>query len=192
MLAEIDPLTLLKKMIGRIYRELIRVLMEKDAQLMYEWMHDEEVIQGLQADNFRTKTLDDCEKFIRSSWDMKDDCHMAIVDDGDEYMGTVSLKNIDECFQDAEFAIVLRKSAWRKGYASQAIIDILSLAFEKYKLRRVYCNVLRSNTVAIKLYEKMGWTRLQQIDARYIQNGPRNNDGSLMDVLFYLFSNKHL
>lgn len=41
--------------------------------------------------------------------DTRKNLHLAIVDENDEYMGTVSLKNIEE--DKAEFAITVRKNA---------------------------------------------------------------------------------
>ena len=84
----------------------LRKLELKDAPLMLEWMHDETVVKDMQAD-FSSKTLEDCNHFILSSKDTRKNLHLAIVDENDEYMGTVSLKNIEE--DKAEFAIPVRK-----------------------------------------------------------------------------------
>lgn len=152
---------------------------------MVEWMHDDDVLRGLRASTFQKKTLSDCVNFIKNSYEMKNDCHMAIVDEKDEYIGTVSLKDIDVEYKDAEFAIVLRKSAWGRGYAKQAIEDIIQVAFVEYGLKSIYCNVLRDNVTAISLYEKVGWVRIDEVSSRYIERAPRNEDGSVMDIVFY-------
>lgn len=90
----------------------LRKLELKDAPLMLEWMHDETVVKDMQAD-FSSKTLEDCNHFFLSSKDIRKNLHLAIVDENDEYMGTVSLKNIEE--DKAEFAITVRKYAMGKG-----------------------------------------------------------------------------
>ena len=92
----------------------LRNLELKDAPLMLEWMHDKSVVKDMQAD-FLSKTLEDCYIFILSSKDTQKNLHLAIVAETDEYMGTVSLKNIEE--DKAEFAITVRKNAMGKGYA---------------------------------------------------------------------------
>lgn len=71
----------------------LRKLEKKDAPFMLEWMHDNNVTIGFQR-NFGEKTIADCEEFIKASQDIGNDIHMAVTDDNDEYMGTVSLKNI--------------------------------------------------------------------------------------------------
>jgi len=73
----------------------LRKLMEKDAELMLEWMHDESVVEYMGA-NFASKTIDDCKNFIMSNQATDKDLNLAIVDDDDTYMGTVSLKHINK------------------------------------------------------------------------------------------------
>lgn len=62
---------------------------------MLEWMHDPSVAGSLRAD-FASKTLRDCKDFIATTWEAGKNLHLAIVDDNDIYMGTVSLKHITE------------------------------------------------------------------------------------------------
>ena len=72
----------------------LRKLQLKDVPLMLEWMHDEEAKHIFQ-NNFAE--IDDiaAKKFVENSF-REDQQHFAIVDDqDDEYLGTISLKNID-------------------------------------------------------------------------------------------------
>lgn len=72
----------------------LRKLQLKDVPLMLEWMHDEEAKHIFQ-NNFAE--IDDvaAKKFVEDSF-REDQQHFAIVDDqDDEYLGTISLKNID-------------------------------------------------------------------------------------------------
>lgn len=99
----------------------LRRLELKDAPLMLEWMHDPTVVKYMQT-NFNQKTLEDCELFIRNSWNDKQNLHLAIADEQDIYMGTVSLKNIHN--SSAEFAITVRASAMGKGYSKNGMRQI--------------------------------------------------------------------
>ena len=90
----------------------LRELRAKDAQLMLEWMHDPDVVKDLRRD-FASKTLEDCLQFIQASKNSEEDLHCAIVNDEDEYMGTVSLKHIRE--GRAEFGITVRRCSMGKG-----------------------------------------------------------------------------
>ena len=115
---------------------MLRGLEQKDAPYMLEWMHDASVVEFMQAD-FANKTLDDCEVFIQYSQSNNDDVHLAIVNESDEYMGTVSLKHINPDRQVAEFAITIRKCAMGTGVASTAMKDIISLGKDKYHLKHM-------------------------------------------------------
>lgn len=134
----------------------LRSLELKDAELMLEWMKDEEINQYFRFQS-NTVTLDSAKDFITSSSSCESNKHYAIVDDKDFYLGTISLKNIDMNNLNAEYAIVLREAAIGKGIARDATIDILNKAFEDFKLKKVYLNVMADNVRAITFYEKMGF-----------------------------------
>lgn len=135
----------------------LRKLELKDAPLMFEWMHDKSVVEDLRT-NFLTKTMEDCENFIKSSWDDKYNWNVAIVDEEDTYMGTVSLKNIKET--SAEFGITIRACAMGKGYSIQAMKEVLRIGFEERGLERIYWCVSPDNKRAVRFYDKNGFERV--------------------------------
>lgn len=141
----------------------LRELHEKDAPLMLEWMHDSEIQKSFKKDMLNAQ-IEDTKKFCLSATipalnDVVsgDSIHMAIVDESDEYLGTISLKNIDFDNMSAEYAITTRKKVHGKGVAFKATGLILKKAFEELGLHRVYLNVFADNLPAIKLYEKSGF-----------------------------------
>lgn len=129
----------------------LRKLELKDAPLMLAWMHDKSVTEKLQAD-FASKTIDDAESFIKMSWDNKTDLHLAIASDTDEYMGTVSLKHIEN--GSAEFAITVRAESMGKGYSWFGMESIIEKAFNELDLESVYWCVSRDNPRAVRFYDK--------------------------------------
>ena len=131
----------------------LRNLELKDAPFMLEWMHDENVVEKLRG-NFREKTLTDAESFIIASENKEKDIHLAIASDGDEYMGTVSLKNIERNNNSAEFAITVRKSAMGRGYSWYGMEEIIQRGFEAYRLDSIYWCVSRENERAVRFYDK--------------------------------------
>ena len=139
----------------------LRELREQDAPFMLEWMHDPD-IQKCFRKNMMGANLNDTLSFCRNSaipviLKNGDSLHFAITDENNEYLGTVSLKNIDLDNKSAEYAIVLRKKAQGHGIAYAATILLLKKSFSEYGLHRVYLNVLATNTPAINLYEKVGF-----------------------------------
>ncbi len=139
----------------------LRELRREDAPLMLEWMHDSDTTKGLKKD-LSSCTLEDAETFCESMR-IPDEIktgmgiHFAITDENDEYLGTISLKNIDLVNSNAEYAIILRKNYQGHGIASRATHLILEYAFDKLNLHRVYLSVLADNDNAVKLYEKCGF-----------------------------------
>lgn len=118
---------------------------------MLSWMHDKSVVEKLRTD-FQSKTLEDCEAFIRESWTNQGHIHLAIASDTNEYMGTVSLKNFES--ENAEFGITVRREAMGRGYAWFGMESILEKAFSELKLESVYWCVSRENERAVRFYDK--------------------------------------
>lgn len=140
----------------------LRKLELKDAPLMLAWMHDKSVVKNLKA-NFASKTISDCEAFIRSSWEDKENINLAISTDTDEYMGTVSLKHIEN--GSAEFAITVRAEAMGKGYSWFGMEAIIEKAFSEYGLECVYWCVSRVNERAVRFYDKHNFHEALDIPA---------------------------
>lgn len=134
---------------------MLRRLEEKDASLMLEWMHDDTINCNFQYP-FKEMTIEKVKNFIEYSFN-EENQHFAIVDEKDEYLGTISLKNISYKNGNAEYAIVTRKNAQGTGVARLATCELLQYAFEELKLHKVYLNVLAENIRARKLYEKCGF-----------------------------------
>lgn len=122
---------------------------------MLEWMRDERVTVHYRKD-FSVMTLENVRAFIVGSFNAKNR-HFAVVNATDEYLGTISLKNINAVDANAEYAIVIRGKMHCQGVGAKATYLILKYAFEELKLHRVYLNVLRNNQAAEKMYIKCGF-----------------------------------
>ena len=134
----------------------LRKLSEKDVPLMLEWMKDVDISRQFRAD-FSHYTEDKVKQFIEQAQDFTSNRHYAIVDEKDEYLGTISLKEIDTINMKAEYAIVLRRIAIGTSNASDATHQILKIAFNELMLNKVYLNVLANNHRANRFYQKFGF-----------------------------------
>lgn len=144
----------------------LRKLELKDALLMLEWMHDGSVTENLRTD-FSLKTLSDVEIFIKSSWYDKNNLNLAVVSEDDEYMGTVSLKHIED--GSAEFAITVRSKAMGHGYSWSGMKSILEKAFNELGLECVYWCVSRKNARAVRFYDKHNFHEAIDIPQRMLE-----------------------
>lgn len=134
----------------------LRKLEAKDAPFMLEWMHDEDVVRYMRRD-FMSMTLKDCLSFIESAQDTTKDLHFAVVDDHDEYLGTVSLKHIHN--GRAEFGITMRRGAMGTGISRSAMDSLIEFGFDRVGLREIYWCVEPDNIRAVRFYDKNGYTR---------------------------------
>lgn len=134
----------------------LRKLEAKDTPYMLEWMHDPDTNRLFRADfaSFREEKV---LQFIAHAQEDGVAIHRACVNEQDEYLGTVSLKNIDLQNKKAEYAISFRVCARGTGAALFATKEILRIAFEELALQRVYLNVLADNARANAFYKKCGF-----------------------------------
>ncbi|GFI21979.1 spermidine N(1)-acetyltransferase [Lachnospiraceae bacterium] len=152
---------------------MIRRLEHKDAVFMLEWMHDKDIIQNFRFP-FEQATLQSVTNFIDNSFSNLNR-HFAIVNESDMYLGTVSLKNISQEDQSAEYAIVLRSVARGTEAATLATKDILHYAFDTLKLHKVYLNVLERNERARHFYIKYGFVYEGTFKDAILLNGKYEN-----------------
>lgn len=134
----------------------LRLFKEDDAYGMLEWMHDAG-INSVFSRSFAEEDMKSVLNFIEASRSYENDLHLAVTDNNDEYLGTISLKGIDFINRNAEYAISTRRKAHGTGIAKRATLDILRYAFEELRLNKVYLNVKASNKRAIAFYEKVGF-----------------------------------
>lgn len=142
----------------------LRELKQEDASLMLAWMHDKSVVGNLRG-NFAAKTIDDCRTFIAHSI-TDENIHLAIASDTDEYMGTVSLKNIEN--GSAEFAITVRAEAMGRGYSWFGMESIIEKAFNELNLQSVYWCVSRENLRAVRFYDKHNFHEIIDMPERVL------------------------
>lgn len=133
----------------------LRRLEAKDISGMLEWMHDPEINRWYRFDA-ASMTEERAEKFIAGSF-METDRHYAIADDDDNYLGTISLEDIDRVNAHALYAVSLRAKAQGHDIALAATKMLLEIAFRELDLERVYLNVLSDNMRAKRFYEKAGF-----------------------------------
>lgn len=156
----------------------------EDAQYMLEWMHDDSVVHDLYK-NFLKFNIEDCENFINKAAILRNNYHLAIVGENDEYMGTVSLKNIDMTVGIAEFGIVVRKCAMGKGYSSFAMKEMLHKGFTELGLKRIFWCVSPRNDRALRFYDKNGYGRCNILNSGIDINKCGYNENEMSEFVWY-------
>lgn len=135
---------------------ILRKLELKDAENMLNWMQDPTITRFFRFSSDSVDFESVC-SFIKCAQDTSENLHLAIVNESDNYVGTISLKNIDMIAHNAEYAISTCSCIHGTGIAYDATREILKIAFDELDLYRVYLNVIEENKRAIHFYEKFGF-----------------------------------
>lgn len=160
-------------------RVILRKLKLEDAELMLDWMLNSEIYRKMQY-KYNDIDVNTCISFIEKSWRDLQNIHLAISNRKNEYMGTVSLKNIDNKNRNAELAIVVHPIYWGKGIASDALQELVKKAFFELGLEMIYLYVRSDNERAVEFYKKH-----QMTFVKYEKNFLLV-DGDYKDVLWFL------
>nr|WP_300819524.1 GNAT family N-acetyltransferase [uncultured Acetatifactor sp.] len=147
----------------------LRKLKLKDADYMLEWMHDDTIVDGFNR-KFLAMTMESCVALINDSISEKE-ISLAVVDDEDTYMGTVSLRNINNVDKCAEFEIIVRNVAMQKGYANFAMREMLKYAHLQ-GIQKVFWYVSPNNKRALRFFDKNNFQRVnfENIKADCLRN----------------------
>lgn len=140
----------------------LRPLRIKDAQISYKWRNNPLIwtYTNFVPSEHITSQIE--KKWLRDVLSRKHDKRFAIcVNETDEYIGNVQLRNIDKGI--AEFEIFIGENKyWGKGVGHEATKQILQIAFVELKLATVFLNVHPDNITAIRCYSRSGFKFLSQ------------------------------
>ena len=142
---------------GRIY---LRPLTHADAVAFVAWVNDPEVTRTL-AIGARAMDARAEEVFIeKTNASAHEVLFGIVVRETDRLIGSTGLNQIDFRNQRAIFGIMIgEKSAWGKGYGTEATSLVVQHAFEELHLNRVQLHVYEYNLRGIRVYEKVGFRR---------------------------------
>lgn len=108
---------------------------------------------------------------------------MAVTAGGsDEYLGEIVLNELDRVARSANLRLAMRPAFRGRGYGTEAIQLMLSLAFDTLGVHRVGLDVLTLNARAQSLYENLGFVSEGRLrDAA--RDGERYCDVIVMGIL---------
>jgi len=141
-------------------KSYLRPLEREDAPLFVPWVNDAEVTRTLEAFyrpiNLQTE-VDFIEKIYKSDHDV---VLGIVVKETDALIGITGLHRMDFKNRRVVFGIFIgEKSAWGKGYGTEATALITGYAFETLNMNRVGLEVYEDNERGIKAYERVGFKR---------------------------------
>ncbi len=138
----------------------LRPLEHEDAPLFVPWVNDTEVTRTLEV-FYRPINLQTEVDFIERIYKSEHDVVLGIVvKETDALIGITGLHQMNFKNRRVVFGIFIgEKSAWGKGYGTEATALITGYAFETLNMNRVGLEVYEDNERGIKAYERVGFKR---------------------------------
>ena len=137
---------------------VMRALEPKDAEYLYTYRNDWEVIRhlgGFSAGYSRSNL----EEWIKRHSNRPDEVLWTIADSAtDQCIGHVGLYQIDSRVRKGQFAILIGdKALWGRGLGTRVTQAVVAWAFGQLNLHKVSLHVLTNNERAIRIYESLGF-----------------------------------
>lgn len=138
----------------------LRALEETDIPVQVRWFNDSEINQHLAGGSFPLNLLQERE-YVKKLYIDQSRLSLAIVlRESDEHIGGISLRDIHPIFRSASLGILIgEKDHWGCGYGTEATQLIVQHGFHTLNLNRIWLKVLESNKRAVRVYEKLGFSK---------------------------------
>jgi len=159
MLSKMTDLSKLSDVVGE--RIIIRPLKVSDVSQRYvDWLNDPEVNRFLDIRGI-SQNMEMVKNYVLSHQGAINRLLLGIFDSSSKlHIGNVTFSSIDLINNAAYIGIAIGdKVYWGKGYATEALLLAINLAFHKLKLHRLEAGVSIKNLPSQKLFEKVGFKK---------------------------------
>ena len=162
----------------------LRLARPDDYPLLHRWWSDPEVAHYQVNDAVRLHSEEKNTDLFRR-WMSDSDAGAGFVvevREKQEMIGFCNLWGATLKNRSANYAIMLAKSYWNKGFGTEATRLMLEYAFRELNYHRVELTVIGFNDRAISAYKKAGFTEVGRRRQVIFRNGDWH-DEVIMDVL---------
>jgi [ribosomal protein S5]-alanine N-acetyltransferase len=141
----------------------IRIIHKEDAPALQRCASDAKVAQtsGIPHPYPSDGAIRWIEKSL-SLWKAGKERAYVILGDS-EFVGSVSLRNIDGEMQSAELEYFVGSPFWGKGVASEASRQAIEIAFTDLALDVLYARCLEVNLASARVLEKNGFQEIERV-----------------------------
>ncbi len=137
-----------------------------------------ENITKFMSDGF-PNTKDKCKRFLEFATDNDSILYFAI-DINSQAVGGIGVSpGTDIKRKNAELGYWISEDYWGQGIMTNAIKEIIKIAFNRYDIDRIYAAPFESNTASHRILEKNGF----KLEARFEKNVYKY--GAYLDELIY-------
>ncbi len=159
---------------SRLY---LRKLTPHDATERYAaWLNDPRVNQYLEV-RYTTHSIESCRAFIAA---MNKDAHQHLfgifLKEGDQHIGNIKLGFIDPRYAHGQLSLFIgERSAWGKGYATEAIQSLTRYGFDVLALERIEAGCYESNLASLRAFLKVNYQVEGFLRKKFISAGKRES-----------------
>lgn len=97
-------------------------------------------------------------------------------------IGNVTLFNINEQSLRAEVGYLLNRRYWKKGFMTEALLEVIDFCFNTLKFRRFESDVNPENVASIQLLKKVGFEKEGYLKGRWLVDG-QEKDSEIYGLL---------
>jgi len=138
----------------------LRALEPSDVELLYQWENDPEIWKISQTltpySKYTLKQFVDCAQ--EDIFKVKQVRFMINFIDTKQTIGILDIFDIDFINSRAGVGILIDKNHRKQEFGTDAILLATDYLFNTLHLHQIYCNVVSSNPVSLKLFEKCGFS----------------------------------
>lgn len=102
--------------------------------------------------------------------------------DNDVLIGTCCLGDFNEGAMRSEIGYSILRNEWGKGYATEAVNEIVRFGFEVMGLNRIEATITPGNDASVRVLEKLNFTKEGLVRERDLIKG-KLEDGIIMAIL---------
>lgn len=120
------------------------------------WLNDTEVTKFLEVKTGTTREM--LQAYVEQQYENEVYFWAIHLKDTDKHIGNIKIDPINHEMNSGEYGIMIGdKASWGKGFAKEASYKILTYCFEELSLSKITLGVIKDNSSAVRLYEKMGF-----------------------------------
>ncbi len=145
-------------------RLLLRALEPADAELLYQWENQMEL--WTVSNTLVPFSRYQIKKYIeQSSLDLYQTKQLRLMIDTTagttpRTVGMIDLFDFDPYHNRAGVGILIHKPERKEGYAQEALSLFLEYVFNHLGIHQIYCNIAKSNTPSIHLFESLDFIKV--------------------------------
>lgn len=159
---------------GRVNLRLVR--MDDCTERYVGWLRDAEINRYLET-RWREQTLASVREFVAAVREDPDSYLFAILDAaGGAHVGNIKLGPINRNHGYADVSYFIgERSAWGKGFATDAIRGATRIGFERFGLARLQAGVYEANVGSVRALEKVGYRHEGRFRKQLVAEGGRQD-----------------